>query len=59
MMMMIMRRRRRSVEQFVKKELADETEALGENLPQCHSVHCKSQMTQSGIEPRPLRWETA
>jgi hypothetical protein len=26
-----------NVQQFV--ELADETEALGESLPQCHSVH--------------------
>jgi hypothetical protein len=34
-----------SVEQSVKRELAGETEILGENLPQCPIVHQKSHMT--------------
>jgi hypothetical protein len=39
-MMMMM-----SVEQSVERELAGETEVLGENLLQCHFVHHKSHMT--------------
>jgi hypothetical protein len=34
-----------SVEQSVERELAGETEILGENLRQCHFVHQKSHMT--------------
>jgi hypothetical protein len=41
-----------SVEQLVEWELAQETEVLGENLPQYH-VHHKSHMTLPGIEPEP------
>jgi hypothetical protein len=33
------------MEQLVKSKLAQETEVLGENLPQFHFVHCKSYMT--------------
>jgi hypothetical protein len=33
------------VEQSVECEVAGETEILGENLPQCHFVHCKAHMT--------------
>jgi superfamily II RNA helicase len=33
------------VEQLVECELAGETEALGENLPQCHVVQHKYHMT--------------
>jgi hypothetical protein len=46
-----------SVEQSVERELAAETEVLGENLPHCHFVHQKSRMTWPGLEPGPPRWE--
>jgi hypothetical protein len=34
-----------NVEQSMERELAVETEVLGENLPQCHFVHPKSHMS--------------
>jgi hypothetical protein len=33
------------VEQSVERELAGDTEVLGENLSQCHFVHHKFHMT--------------
>jgi hypothetical protein len=33
-----------NVEQLMERELAGETELLGENLPQYHFVHNKSHM---------------
>jgi hypothetical protein len=38
-------------------ETAGETEVLGENSSQCHSVHHKSHMMRPGIEPGSPRWE--
>jgi hypothetical protein len=46
-----------NVEQFVERELAAETEVLGENSLQCHSVHHKSYMTWPQIEPGHPEWE--
>jgi hypothetical protein len=36
---------------FVEWWLAGKTEVLGENLPQCHFIHHKSQMTWPGANP--------
>jgi hypothetical protein len=41
----------------VERELAGETEVLGENLPQWYFVHQKSHMTWPELEPGPLRSE--
>jgi hypothetical protein len=34
-----------NMEQLVKRKVTGETEVLGENLPQRHFVHYKSQVT--------------
>jgi hypothetical protein len=44
MMMMMMLMMLMIVEQSVECELAGETEVLGENLTQCHSINHKSHM---------------
>jgi ADP-ribose pyrophosphatase YjhB (NUDIX family) len=46
-----------NLEQSVERELAEETQVLGDNLPQCHFVHNESHMTYRGLEPKPPRWE--
>jgi hypothetical protein len=48
-----------TVEQLVEWRLAEETEVLGENLPQRHFIQYKSHMTSLGFEPGPPRWEAS
>jgi hypothetical protein len=43
------------VEKQMERRLAEETEVLGENLPQSH--FCPSHMTRPRFEPGPPRWE--
>jgi hypothetical protein len=46
------------MKQLAEWDLAEETEVLGENLPQLHFVHHKTYTNWTGIEPGPQRWET-
>jgi hypothetical protein len=39
------------------KWLTGEIEVVGENLPQCRSVHHRSNTTRPRLKPMPLRWE--
>jgi hypothetical protein len=52
-MMMVM-----IVENSVEFELAEETEVLGENVPQCRFIHHKPHLSP-GREPGPPRWEAS
>jgi hypothetical protein len=47
------------VKQVVEWSLAEETQVLGENLPQLHFDHNKSHMTGPGLEPGPPLWEAS
>jgi hypothetical protein len=47
------------MENWVERRLAGETEVLGENLPQRHFVHQKSNLARPGFEPGLPRWETS
>jgi hypothetical protein len=44
-----------NVEQSVEWELEEETEVLGENLPQGRFVHHKSYVACPGLKPGPPR----
>jgi hypothetical protein len=46
-----------NVEQSVEWELVEETEVLGDNLPQSHFVHHKSHVIWPRLEPGPQQWE--
>jgi hypothetical protein len=46
-----------NMEHLVARELVEEAEVLGRNLPQCHFSHHKSHMTWLGIELETSRWE--
>jgi hypothetical protein len=46
------------MENWWNNDWQGETEALGENLPQCRFVHHKSHMLP-GREPGPPRWEAS
>jgi hypothetical protein len=39
------------IDNFVERRLAEETEVLGENLPQGYFVHHKSHLIRPGLEP--------
>jgi hypothetical protein len=38
---------------------ATEIEVPGENLPWCHFIHHKADMTCPGLEPGPPQWEAS
>jgi hypothetical protein len=40
-------------------KIGKENRSLGENLPQRHFVHDKSDMARPGFEPGPQRWEAS
>jgi hypothetical protein len=52
-----LQRARHNMKQFMEWELAGETEAPGENLPQSHFVHHNSYISWLGIEPGSPQWE--
>jgi hypothetical protein len=46
-----------STEQLEERELAGETEVLGESLSKGHFVHQNPHVTSAGIDPGPSLWE--
>jgi hypothetical protein len=47
------------VEKLVEWRVVEETEVLGENLPQRQFFRHKSHMTRPGFEPGPPWWEAS
>jgi hypothetical protein len=45
------------MENLVEWRVSEETEVLGDNLPQRHLIHHKSHLARPEVETGPPRWE--